>query len=160
MATTKRPQNKCKKCGYTWYPRGKRISLKCPNCGSNEVGFAGGGLGLVAAVVLGLLLFGGKKAPNEVASPPTASAPAEMHAHDDVAVAPGNVPDILGTATQDTAMASPQPLEQVSAPASTPNEDNCAAEEEGGKPCRRDPCDTVKLGQGCMESNKPANELY
>lgn len=160
MATTKRPQNKCKKCGYTWYPRGKRISLKCPNCGSNEVGFAGGGLGLVAALVLGFLLFGGKKAPHEVASPPTASAPAEMQVRGDIAAAPANVPDTPGTVTPDTAMASPQPFERVSPPVNTPNEDNCAATEEDGKPCRRDPCETMKSGQGCMESNKPANELY
>src|SRR5471032_831930 len=40
MAATKRSQNKCKKCGYTWHPRGKNMSLKCPSCGSSEVGCA------------------------------------------------------------------------------------------------------------------------
>lgn len=35
---TKRPQNRCKQCGYTWYPRGKSVSLRCPNCGSQDVG--------------------------------------------------------------------------------------------------------------------------
>src|SRR5262245_35281 len=33
-----RPQNTCGHCGYTWYPRGKDLSNKCPNCGSRSVG--------------------------------------------------------------------------------------------------------------------------
>lgn len=33
---TKRPQNICKNCGYSWYPRGKSISAKCPRCGSTN----------------------------------------------------------------------------------------------------------------------------
>ena len=28
----------CWSCFYTWYPRGKNISLKCPNCGSFHTG--------------------------------------------------------------------------------------------------------------------------
>lgn len=35
---TRRPQNICKSCGHTWYPRGSNISLKCPNCGSMNTG--------------------------------------------------------------------------------------------------------------------------
>ena len=35
--TPMRPQNRCKKCGYTWHPRGHNVSNKCPNCGSREV---------------------------------------------------------------------------------------------------------------------------
>jgi predicted RNA-binding Zn-ribbon protein involved in translation (DUF1610 family) len=31
-----RPQNVCKECNYTWYPRGKNVSLQCPNCDSYE----------------------------------------------------------------------------------------------------------------------------
>ena len=33
---TKRPQNFCAKCRNSWFPKGKDISLKCPNCGSAE----------------------------------------------------------------------------------------------------------------------------
>lgn len=58
MSGTKRAQNKCKKCGYTWYPRGKNISLKCPSCGSSEVGFAGGGLLLGGLALLVIAIFG------------------------------------------------------------------------------------------------------
>lgn len=31
---TKRPQNRCGRCGDTWYPRGSNVSSKCPKCGS------------------------------------------------------------------------------------------------------------------------------
>ena len=34
---TKRPQNICRSCRYTWYPRGKNVSAQCPRCGSQEV---------------------------------------------------------------------------------------------------------------------------
>lgn len=36
---TMRPQNECDDCGYTWYPRGKSLSIRCPNCGSRAVRF-------------------------------------------------------------------------------------------------------------------------
>lgn len=34
---TKRPQNWCHSCGYSWYPRGKDRSLNCPKCGDEDV---------------------------------------------------------------------------------------------------------------------------
>lgn len=34
----KRSLNKCKDCNDTWYPRGRELSNKCPNCGSSNVG--------------------------------------------------------------------------------------------------------------------------
>ena len=37
MSWTYRPQNRCKGCHYTWHPRGKDRSLRCPNCGSSDV---------------------------------------------------------------------------------------------------------------------------
>lgn len=33
-----RPQNTCHDCNYTWYPKGKNVSLRCPRCGSPSVG--------------------------------------------------------------------------------------------------------------------------
>lgn len=30
---TLRPLNCCGYCGYTWYPRGRDFSMRCPNCG-------------------------------------------------------------------------------------------------------------------------------
>ena len=37
---TARPQNCCRNCHYTWYPRGKNLSRVCPNCGSSAIDFA------------------------------------------------------------------------------------------------------------------------
>lgn len=34
----KRLLNVCKVCGYTWFPRGHKVSRRCPGCGSTEVG--------------------------------------------------------------------------------------------------------------------------
>ncbi|NRR28659.1 hypothetical protein HSX11_00360 [Oxalobacteraceae bacterium] len=80
MAATKRSQNKCKKCGYTWYPRGKHISLKCPSCGSSEVGYAGTGIGVFALIVIAVMVFNAnkKETPTQVLS--ASPAPAEVSA--------------------------------------------------------------------------------
>ena len=37
MAATLRTQNACYDCGHTWYPRGKDVSTRCPNCGDTDV---------------------------------------------------------------------------------------------------------------------------
>ena len=37
---TKRPQNFCRSCGYSWYPQGHNRSSKCPNCKSPKVDLA------------------------------------------------------------------------------------------------------------------------
>lgn len=34
---TYRPKNECHRCNYTWHPRGKNRSLKCPNCGCRDI---------------------------------------------------------------------------------------------------------------------------
>lgn len=64
--STFRPQNVCGSCNYSWHPRGKMVSARCPSCGSSDtrivspplaippVGF--GCLGLV--VVAGVIILG------------------------------------------------------------------------------------------------------
>lgn len=37
MRDTFRPENECADCGYTWHPRGKNRSLKCPSCNQANV---------------------------------------------------------------------------------------------------------------------------
>lgn len=32
-----RPQNRCNNCSYTWFPRGKQRSLRCPGCSSRNI---------------------------------------------------------------------------------------------------------------------------
>jgi hypothetical protein len=34
---TFRPKNECNRCNYTWHPRGKNRSLKCPHCGCRDI---------------------------------------------------------------------------------------------------------------------------
>lgn len=63
MGKTKRPQNKCKSCGYTWYPKGKDISLKCPSCSSTNVSIVGTGSLVLGALVVGYMMFGGGTKP-------------------------------------------------------------------------------------------------
>ncbi len=55
---TKRPQNSCGQCGYTWYPRGSNRSLKCPKCGKGDVKIVGSGI-LGAVLLVGILALGG-----------------------------------------------------------------------------------------------------
>jgi hypothetical protein len=67
---TKRSQNRCLRCGNTWYPRGKNVSSKCPNCGSTNIQSLGfditpqGCITAVALVIGGLAaLMIGTKSP-------------------------------------------------------------------------------------------------
>jgi hypothetical protein len=53
-AINRRPLNVCSSCGYTWYPRGKNLSLKCPNCGASTTQAGNSGCGSVL-VALGIL---------------------------------------------------------------------------------------------------------
>lgn len=62
--TTKRTQNRCSNCGYTWFPRGKGLSKKCPQCGASSIDYHGGCLFLLLysslksiATVVGLLFM-------------------------------------------------------------------------------------------------------
>lgn len=58
--STKRPQNKCEDCSYTWYPRGKQQSLKCPNCGGMNVSvvtISGYVIFILILLVIGVVVF-------------------------------------------------------------------------------------------------------
>lgn len=72
MSTTKRIENKCMDCEYTWFPRGKDLSIKCPNCGNRNIGFSSigrSGIGysvrrliskslmILGVVIIGLIVF-------------------------------------------------------------------------------------------------------
>lgn len=77
MSATKRPQNKCKSCSYTWYPRGKSLSLKCPSCGSSQVTIVGSWWWLAGlAFLLYVFVVQGDKKPKDAAPPvPVDSVP-------------------------------------------------------------------------------------
>lgn len=64
---TKRPQNKCIDCSYTWHPRGSDLSQKCARCHSpnvKKVETIGNGIPMGFAILaigfVALLLFSGK----------------------------------------------------------------------------------------------------
>ncbi|WP_157210774.1 hypothetical protein [Verrucomicrobium spinosum] len=70
MARTKRAQNRCKDCGYTWYPKGKNLSRRCPSCGGSNVTYAGCGcLGLVV-VGIGIAFFASMLSGPRESAPP------------------------------------------------------------------------------------------
>jgi hypothetical protein len=58
---TKRPLNRCRACGDTWYPRGRSVSNRCPRCGSADVAIDLTGLyvlgGCAAVLLSGCVLF-------------------------------------------------------------------------------------------------------
>lgn len=161
MAATKRLQNKCKKCGYTWYPRGKHISLKCPSCGSSDVGFAGPGIGIVALIVIAMLVFGGskKETPAEAIPAPLVNAE-EPAVADRQAVQQQLVPE-----QKDAPVHSgnaPPDAEKVDTTVEATAPSECAADNEG-KPvdCTTSDCpSSMSAPQNCQLKRAPQNELY
>lgn len=94
MAATKRSQNKCNSCRYTWYPKGKDLSRECPNCKSKDVKIVGPGLGSIlsgiGAIVVAILIFGGNKSSSDKTLP--SSAPAEQSATSSVETTEQKIP--------------------------------------------------------------------
>jgi hypothetical protein len=60
-SNTKRPRNGCKGCGYSWYPKGRNKSVKCPRCNNIKVILHPGAYGVgVVTIIIGfvaVLLF-------------------------------------------------------------------------------------------------------
>lgn len=140
MSRTKRSQNKCKTCSYTWYPRGKNLSHKCPKCGSEDVGYAKGGLILGAVVVAAFALFGGKKTPEAPTEPVAQVAP------------------VVGEASEQP---EPHPIAQPSAmPPQAPVEQNVQVEETHAPPLDG-PAELPSTTPPAEKEAKPvSNELY
>lgn len=116
MASTKRSQNKCKACGYTWFPRGKNLSLKCPSCGSTDVSIKGASLGVVAVIIVALMIFSDRSPSSRPLESSNASTGAESvsvgatvsSAPPDHAIgSPPTNDTVLADGVPDTATASP-----------------------------------------------------
>ncbi|ADG17723.1 hypothetical protein BC1002_3701 [Paraburkholderia atlantica] len=73
---TKRPLNKCKSCGKTWYPRGSNLSSRCPRCGSSKTKVAG--LGILGTIALLAILGGHPNKPAPDQSPAVDTSPAAI----------------------------------------------------------------------------------
>jgi len=128
------------------------MSLKCPSCGSSEVGFAGTGMGVLALLVIAAVIFSAnkKEAPAEAAStlPAVAdvAAPVEQQTMQlepvsELTVAPTNIADV------------PDHTVQVEEKVQTsPVTNECAVDNEG----TGDASDTAR----CESKRAPKNELY
>ena len=88
---TKRPKNKCKSCGYTWFPRGKNVSPQCPQCGHVGVSRVIRPELVAPVVVAGLVIFG---ALSPRTPPEKLAANSQIAAHTPIAVpeAPAQLP--------------------------------------------------------------------
>lgn len=137
---TKRPQNRCSQCGYTWYPRGKNISLRCPNCGHTGVKLVAGGAASVGALVLwAALSSGGKTPPSQPSPPPNA-----------VVVAA----DISGAS--DLASDPASDVEQVNQyPAGDPLPQDEVDSTEGALPGTNSSTDSVGISEPVIEAPQP-----
>ncbi|AXV74734.1 hypothetical protein CJO75_17340 (plasmid) [Ralstonia solanacearum] len=111
---TKRPQNVCENCRYTWYPRGKAISLKCPKCGSGQVKIVqtritGGGLLVGIALVLGAITLFGRHDKPVTEEPHTTPSTPEIA-----------TPQGAATVTPQTTQSAPSAVIQISGSSEPP----------------------------------------
>ena len=139
MASTKRPQNTCKGCGYTWFPRGKSLSLKCPSCGSQDVKAAGGWGGAGILVVAAMMIFGGDKK-EEKAAAPEVEAAAQVAADAAAAIADPATPLVAETARDEAISASAsQDAPQAADPVAASDGSTCVNDgsDDPTAPCKK-----------------------
>jgi uncharacterized protein YecT (DUF1311 family) len=119
-----RPQNQCNACSYTWFPRGKHLSLRCPGCGSRDIETvrppvrSSSGCGPVVLVAILIVLaigWAASRSGGGMSSPSPASEPAAASAGDASSAAQQQLPasEVAGaavpqgiTSASDTASAS------------------------------------------------------
>jgi hypothetical protein len=166
-------QNKCKKCSYTWYPRGKNLSMKCPSCGSAEVGFAGGGVVLAGLIVAGFVLFGGGKQTQPTIPPePSQTAASSSSADDGASVSQANRPLVDAGEQSETDIASVDagPTNRLNADRPSSAALEATATNETKSPCKVDrgatdgakvvSPNTVSADVKCQTENSVRNELF
>ena len=135
--STKRPLNKCKKCGRTWYPRGSNLSSRCPQCGSSKTTVAGLGIfGTIGGIALVVMFSGHPDKPESTSSPAFDPSPVSA-----VAVTkPATAASSLNGSAMDASANSPRsiPTERQDSVndvmASTPGEDGGANDSSSTPP--------------------------
>ena len=173
---TLNPKNKCSACSYTWYPRGKALSLKCPSCGSADVEIvriAPGGLGGVGIAVAALVVFAIFRNSNMAEVPPESpktaqpmsvvqnpAAPVSAEPIHDAPAATGN------EAQQEVISQGPEAVERtqdnldiLDSP-DTPNA--CAdAAAKAKDECALGECaEAIKQTAGCTSKSVPTNAVF
>ena len=124
MSTTKRIENKCMDCEYTWFPRGKDLSIKCPNCGNRNIGFSSigrSGMGysmrrllskslmILGVVIIGFVAFG-PRTEKEASSAKTPTTRAEPPASSTETAPSSSAPRLKNLIVTNEEMASPQAI--------------------------------------------------
>lgn len=165
MGQTKRPLNKCRQCGHTWYPKGQNISLKCPNCGSNEVSMVGPGIiGGIVMLVIVVMTFG-KGHSSSAATEQTASAPiATSSSQNDASAAERNTQQatvrITPAPSAPIAKQNPAIQPQTPSPSDQPPEANQEANATLSTPtqiCQQSSNDFMRNNCMWQECSKPQN---
>lgn len=126
MAKTLRSQNKCRDCGYTWYPRGKNLSRACPDCGSREVRIVVNWLPPLAVAILFGWVFLGGHGPSNTAKPSTEAMearPAPTETSEQL-TPPAAVPR---TELEIEQPSGPQPTPSLATPANVPQVEDAAS---------------------------------
>ncbi|MFL6675665.1 MAG: hypothetical protein ACJ8LG_20515 [Massilia sp.] len=165
MSGTKRSQNRCKKCNYTWYPRGKSLSLKCPSCGGTEVGFAGRGIGLIALVIVGIALFGGEKHPGSVPPEKAESVSAALGVAapvSDTELAPQHAKAVPSTLNAQVEGGEPTPFADPSSTVDASEEKQAKCAHNTGTDCGESACGDDEHGKAakCDKPDAVQNTLY
>lgn len=123
MSTTKRIENKCMDCEYTWFPRGKDLSIKCPNCGNRNIGFSSigrsgmgysirrllsKGLMIIGVVIIGFVAFAPRA---EKEAPSTKSLVTETEpAASGTELPPSAAPRLMNSIVASEEIAPPQTI--------------------------------------------------
>lgn len=149
MATraTKRPLNKCGSCGHRWYPKGRSLSVRCPECRSTDTKKAGAGVGALVLVLAALAVFGGKKEPHPAADVQMAVASETQTTQPDVAAstpeptlsdanlsgAAGNAAGPVAQTSKDLPSAQPATASEAQSSSAVPDASIIASQNGGGE---------------------------
>lgn len=136
------------------------MSLKCPSCGSSNVGYAGTGmLGLVAVVVAGFLMFGGSKKEAPIPEEALQSVAEQVQTPSPEVAAP---PELASEAQRNstTAADGEPPISERAADASPSNAECGDPNKEALPNCKYQECKAEDSEEECRQKKSPHNELF
>lgn len=166
---TLNPKNKCSACSYTWYPRGKALSLRCPSCDSTDVkivrmearGIGGVGIAIAALVVFAIFKNSDKEEVStelprteqliSVEQSPAAPAPASSEPIQATRATTGS------EAQQEVTSQRSEAVEHTQNPLDACADVAAKAKEE----CAQGECtEAIKQSVGCTSKSVPTNMVF